>query len=196
MSRSSTAEDEIPAWMKTIDEETFYCSDSSSADDAPASSTSPDSPGGSSSAGSPAEPPPAGPSREARPEFLNSADESSPSPHSSSDSDGDPTSAGASENERTEISEMSLHRKLSMSMADPSGLPEPNPDLQPEVLGYVRAGLNKRLEEVVSVLDTRYGSEFSKSLFLNVALRQILTDLHTHGEDSALVLWLDSILQG
>ncbi|MFB6232288.1 MAG: hypothetical protein ABEL04_14155 [Salinibacter sp.] len=200
MSTPSAAEnegrDDIPAWMKTIDEETFYCSDSSSANETPSPSTSHDSPDRSSPVDSSAEPPPAGPSKEARPEYMNSADDASSSLHSSSDPAGDSPPADASEDQGTEVSKMPLHRKLSMSMGDPSGLPEPNPDLQPEVLGYVRAGLNKRVEEAVSVLDTRYGSGFSKSLLLDVALRQILTDLHTHGEDCTLVLWLDSILQG
>lgn len=91
-------------------------------------------------------------------------------------------------------SEMPLHQKLSLSMDDPSTLPDPDPDLQPAPLGHVRADLNQQLEKAVSVLDARYENNLSKSFFLDVALRQILVDLHMHGGNSTLVSWLDSLL--
>lgn len=183
--------EDLPVWMRTIDEETFYNSDPPTpTDDEPTTNASSKANAPSSDVPEPASP--------------SDAVETDPeSPHplketSSDSSSSDPTSglatADPSESTEAEFSEMPLQRKLSLSTTDPSELPEPTPDLQPADLGYVRGDLNKQLEKAVSVLKTRYGEDFSKSLFLDVALRQILTDLHTHGKDSTLVLWLDSIL--
>lgn len=172
MSTPSTAEtdtdDGIPAWMKTmedtLDEETFY--------NARSSNTSDD------------------------PHPQENASSSKPQANSNSTSNPPDSSAPteSSEEVNAEDSTMSLNQKLSMATGHPSDLSDPDPGLQPEVVGYVRADLNKQLEEAVSVLKTRYSDQFSKSLFLDVALRQILIDLHTHGDESMLVLWIDSIL--
>lgn len=88
----------------------------------------------------------------------------------------------------------SLQKKLSISMGFPSEIPEPNPDLQPEMVGHVRADLNRQLEKAVSVLNSRYVKGPSKSLLIEFALRRTLLDLQEQDEESALVQWLDSVL--
>jgi len=88
----------------------------------------------------------------------------------------------------------SLDEKLALSVAEPTDIPEPDPDLQPTPVGHVRADLDKQLEKALSVLATRYASEFSRSLVLEYALRRVLLSLRQDGADSALVRWLDSVL--
>lgn len=94
-----------------------------------------------------------------------------------------------------DISETSsFDKNLALSMAEPTDIPEPSPDLQPTPVGHVRADLDKQLEKAVSVLATRYASGFSRSLVLEYALQRTLVNLREDGDDSALVQWLDSVL--
>lgn len=88
----------------------------------------------------------------------------------------------------------SLGEMLSLSLGQPTNVPQPDPDLQPTNVGQVRADLNRHLEKAVQVLNTRYGPDFSKSLVLEFALRETLLDLQNRDENSNLVQWLDSIL--
>lgn len=142
---------QVPAWMQTVDEETFYNTEPN--DDASADP----------STSSPTEPP-------------------APTPNNSS-----PVPPGRP-------GDSSFDEKLALSMAEPTDIPEPDPDLQPTPVGQVRADLDKQLEKAVSVLATRYTSEFSRSLILEYALRRVLLSLRQEGENSALVQWLDSVL--
>jgi len=205
MSRSQPigdgSDEDIPSWLTTMDEETFYTAPSS---DEPREPPEPADEDSSKKTPSPKVTDSASESTTSSPESeaastaseFHARDGRSPAPDTGSrspDSFDTPAHSTPSEDKTTNPPDMSLDRKLSVSMDDPSGLPEPNPDLQPESLGYVRADLNRQLEKAVSVLNTRYESELSKSFFLDVALRQILIDLHMHGEDSTLVVWLDSI---
>lgn len=144
--------DGVPAWMQTVNEDTFYNADPAEEDEEETSSVS----------SSPSPPPAA-------------------SDRSSAETNAD----GNSE---------SLHTKLSISMGSPSEIPEPDPDLQPEVVGHVRADLNRQLEKAVAVLETRYAKGLSKSLLIEFALRRMLLDLQEQDEGSALVQWLDSVL--
>lgn len=90
--------------------------------------------------------------------------------------------------------ESALRKDLALSMAAPSDIPAPDPDLQPTPVGRVRADLDKQLEKAVSVLSTRYAADLSRTLILEFALRQTLFNLREHGEKSVVVQWLDSIL--
>ena len=108
-----------------------------------------------------------------------------PSPGTQTESSREPAPHAASS---------SLDRKLALSMADPSELPEPNPSLQPVSVGSVRADLSRQLEKAVSVLDARYATTVSRSLLLEFALQRTLLALRTEGDESALVQWLDSVL--
>lgn len=151
-SRASNGNAQIPSWMQTVDEDTFYDAD-------PADETSPDRS---------ASPPP-------------EASTQSATNNSSSDPQG--------------ISEASaLEKDLALSMAEPSDIPEPEPDLQPTPVGRVRADLDQQLEKAVSVLANRYASELPRSLILEYALQRTLLSLRQDGADSALVRWLDSVL--
>lgn len=87
-----------------------------------------------------------------------------------------------------------LRQELALSMADPSDIPAPNPDLLPTPAGHVRADLNRQLEKAVSVLASRYATDFSRSLVLEFALQRTLLALRKHGEESEFVKWLDSVL--
>lgn len=149
--RASNGKGETPAWMQTVDEDTFY---NAQATDETSADTSPSSPDG------PTAPPPNNPSS------------------------GSPEISGTS----------SFDENLALSMAEPADIPEPNPDLQPTPVGHVRADLDRQLEKAVSVLATRYASEFSRSLVLEYALQRTLVSLRQKGDDSALVRWLDSVL--
>lgn len=155
---ASEGNGQIPAWMQTVDEETFYnagTNDEASTDSA-SSSTAP-----------PTDSRPQDPS--ARPQ--------APSSNASQLSDGS-----------------SLKKDLALSMAAPSDIPEPVPELQPTAVGHVRADLENQLQKAVSVLATRYASGFSRSLVLEYALQRTLLRLRREGEDSAVVQWLDSVL--
>ena len=79
-------------------------------------------------------------------------------------------------------------------MDAPSALPQPDPELQPKIVGRVRADLNRQLEDAVSVLNARYAEEITKSLVLEFVLWRTLLDLREQEEDSPLVQWLDSVL--
>lgn len=147
--------EDVPSWMKTVNEETFYnAHPSDDTDDEPSRGSAP----------------------------SPSPDVAPPSP----DSSQDPTVP--------EDNEKPLRKKLSLSMGAPSELPQPDPDLQPEIVGHVRADLNRQLESAVSVLNTRYAENITKSLVLEFALRQTLLNLQEQDENSSLVQWLDSVL--
>lgn len=88
----------------------------------------------------------------------------------------------------------SLSQELALSMADPSGIPRPDPDLQPTPVGHVRADLDKQLEKAVSVLASRYDAAPPRSLILEFALQRTLVQLREQGDESPLVQWLDSVL--
>lgn len=88
----------------------------------------------------------------------------------------------------------SLSQKLALSMADPSDIPRPDPDLQPTPVGHVRADLDKQLEKAVSVLASRYDTDLPRSLILEFALQRTLVQLREQGDESPLVQWLDSVL--
>ena len=87
-----------------------------------------------------------------------------------------------------------MEQKLSLSLDAPSDLPTPNPDLQPTSAGLIRTDLNRQIETAVSVLASRYTSHLTKSLVLELILRQALLALHKHGEESPLVQQLDPML--
>jgi hypothetical protein len=88
----------------------------------------------------------------------------------------------------------SLNRKLSLSMAGPSDIPAPEPDLQPTPVGHVRADLDKQLEKAVSVLASRYDTDLPRSIVLEFALQRALVEVREQGDESPLVTWLDSVL--
>ena len=88
----------------------------------------------------------------------------------------------------------SLDHELVLSMADPSDIPRPDPDLQPTPVGHVRADLDRQLEKAVSVLTSRYETDLPRSLVLEFALQRTLVQLREQGEESPLVQWLDSAL--
>lgn len=125
---------------------------------------------------------------------ARSTDEGSTPDSPSSDTPGVSAPDRSPEGPDAEGDDKSLRRKLSISMAPPSDIPEPDPDLQPEIVGHVRADLNRHLEKAVSVLETRYARGISKSLVIEFALRRTLLDLQDRDEKSALVQWLDSVL--
>ena len=143
----------IPAWMKTVDEETLY--DAESTDGAEGR------PPEKASAESPA---------------VSSADDANPD---------DPSIASDA---------TSLGQELALSMADPSDMPTPDPDLQPTPVGRVRADLDRQLTKAVSVLSARYEADLSRSLLLEFSLRRTLLQLREQGEESTLVQWLDAEL--
>jgi len=88
----------------------------------------------------------------------------------------------------------SLDQELALSMADPSAIPTPDPNLQPTPVGRVRADLDTQLEKAVSVLSSRYETDVSRSLLLEFALQRMLLQLREQGEASVLVQWLDDEL--
>lgn len=89
-----------------------------------------------------------------------------------------------------------LNQKLALSMAEPSDIPTPDPNLQPTPVGHVRADLDKQLEKAVSVLASRYDTDLPRSLVLEFALQRTLVEVRKQGEESPLVKWLDSVLPG
>ena len=143
----------IPAWMKTVDEETLY--DAESTDEA-----------------------------EGRPPEKVSAE--SPAVSSADDANPDDTSTAGDAT--------SLDQELALSMANPSDMPTPDPDLQPMPVGHVRADLDRQLTKAMSVLSSRYEADLSRSLLLEFSLRRTLLKLREQGEESALVQWLDAEL--
>lgn len=88
----------------------------------------------------------------------------------------------------------SLEDELALSMGTPEDIPDPDPDVQPTIVGEVRADLDKQLERAVAVLATRYDRTLSRSLILEYSLHRTLTSLREDAEDSPLVRWLDSML--
>ncbi len=88
----------------------------------------------------------------------------------------------------------SLDQELALSMADPSAIPPPDPDLQPTPVGHVRSDLDRQLTKAVSVLSSRYETDLPRSLLLEFSLRRTLLQLRKQGQASALVQWLDAEL--
>lgn len=150
--RTPNGNGQTPAWMQTVDEDTFYNAEST------------DEAGSDPS--------------------VRSSTEAPTDPSSNNSSSAPPGIPGTS----------SLDEDLALSMAEPSNIPKPHPDLQPTPVGHVRADLDRQLEKAVSVLATRYATEFSKSLLLEYALQRTLLNLREDGPDSELVQWLDSVL--
>ncbi len=87
-----------------------------------------------------------------------------------------------------------LSQELALSMAEPSDIPAPNPDLQPTPVGHVRADLDKQLEKAVAVLASRYDADLPRSIVLEFALQRMLVEVREQGDESPLVKWLDSVL--
>lgn len=68
-----------------------------------------------------------------------------------------------------------------------------SPDLRPVPADVLQAEVVKHFEQVSSILDQRYGEDFSNRLLLEIALRLVLVDFQVHGKDSSLVQQIDSL---
>lgn len=82
-------------------------------------------------------------------------------------------------------------------MADPVALPvhpEARPDLSTKLGPYVSDAASDALEEVFLQMRRRYGSDVSKSLIVEAALRYLLSDALAQGPRSELARWLDRAL--
>jgi hypothetical protein len=122
-------------------------------------------------------------------EPADASEEGAPAKASASSSPNDAEIGSSSHDDSS-----SLSQELALSMADPSDIPRPDPDLQPTPVGHVRADLDKQLEKAVSVLASRYDTDLSRSLILEFALRRTIVQLREQGDESPLVQWLDSLL--
>ena len=123
----------------------------------------------------------------------SSRDEFNPEPSANLSESDTPEKETSSPDSSSEPSS-SLSRRLALTMAEPSEIPEPAPNLQPTVVGRVRADLHEELEKAVSVLKTRYATALPKSLVLEFVLHRMLRALREDGTQSPLVRWLDSAL--
>ncbi len=77
-----------------------------------------------------------------------------------------------------------------------SGLPiHPNerPDLKKKLGPYVADVTSEALEEVFLQMRRHYGSDVSKSLIVEAALRYLLSDALEQGTNSELAHWLDQV---
>ena len=104
------------------------------------------------------------------------------------------TSSPPSDEASVDADASSLGRELALATTDPSGIPTPDPDLQPTPAGHVRIDLDKQLEKAVSVLSSHYNTDLPRSLILEYALQRTLVQLREQGNESPLVQWLDSEL--
>jgi hypothetical protein len=72
--------------------------------------------------------------------------------------------------------------------------PETRPDLSTKLGPYVSDATSDALEEVFLQMRRHYGSDVSKSLIVEAALRYLLSDTLQHGTESELAHWLDQTL--
>lgn len=72
--------------------------------------------------------------------------------------------------------------------------PLQRPNLGQKLGPYVSDDVNRALEEVYLTLRRRFGSEASKSLIVEAALRYVLSDCLKRGADSELTRWFERVL--
>lgn len=72
--------------------------------------------------------------------------------------------------------------------------PETRPDLSTKLGPYVSDATSDALEEAFLQMRRHYGSDVSKSLIVEAALRYLLSDTLQHGTESELAHWLDQTL--
>lgn len=88
-----------------------------------------------------------------------------------------------------------LKQHLDLVVETVPGPPGDKPNLSTKPNAYVSEEVESTLRRVVNVLETRYGTGFSKSLFVDYALRMVLLDAFHNAEDSEIVAWLDETLE-
>lgn len=71
--------------------------------------------------------------------------------------------------------------------------PAARPDLNKKLGPYVSDATSDALEEVFLQMRRHYGSDVSKSLIVEAALRYLLSDSLEHGTNSELSNWLDQL---
>lgn len=71
--------------------------------------------------------------------------------------------------------------------------PETRPDLSTKLGPYVSDATGDALEEVFLQMRRHYGSDVSKSLIVEAALRYLLSDSLEHGTNSELAHWLNRL---
>lgn len=72
--------------------------------------------------------------------------------------------------------------------------PGNRPELEQKLGPYVSDEVSEALEEVYLRLRRRFGSEASKSLIVEAALRYFLADCIKHGEESEAADWMSRVL--
>jgi hypothetical protein len=88
-----------------------------------------------------------------------------------------------------------LQQHIDLVVDELSGPSSNKPALDAKANGYVSGEVDRVLRQVVSVLQTRYRGQFSKSLILDFAVRVVLMDVKKRGSDSELVRWLDRAIE-
>lgn len=127
--------------------------------------------------------------QETGPFNLPDIDESTPEQDDTSINEQEDTST-------TEDEDMSrLKQHLDLVVGEAPGQPSDKPALTTKPNAYISEEVEKTLRGVVNVLETRYGTDFSKSLFVDYALRMVLLDVMHRAEKSEIVSWLDDTLE-
>jgi hypothetical protein len=86
-----------------------------------------------------------------------------------------------------QIDSLSIRLGLETTGAEPDLRPVPVERMRADVVGY--------LEKAMSALRLRYDEDFAERRFLEVALRQMFADLRSHEHESAVIQWLDVLME-
>jgi hypothetical protein len=114
----------------------------------------------------------------------------------SSGGGGESAGTAASEDSRPQGAAQShLQQHIDLVVDELSGPSAEKPALDAKANGYVSKEVDRVLRQVVSVLQTRYRGQFSKSLILDFAVRVVLMDVKKRGDESELVRWLDRTIE-
>ncbi|MFB6248458.1 MAG: hypothetical protein ABEL97_07805 [Salinibacter sp.] len=73
-------------------------------------------------------------------------------------------------------------------------LPDHRPELAQKLGPYVSNEVDEALEEAFLLLRRRFGSQVSKSLIVEAALRYVLRDCLQRGEESEVADWMEGVL--
>ncbi|WP_263786189.1 hypothetical protein [Salinibacter grassmerensis] len=69
-----------------------------------------------------------------------------------------------------------------------------DPDLRSLPVDRMHADLVRYLNKAIAALDARYEKGFPKRRLIEVALRQVFTDLRMYQQESVMIRWLDALL--
>jgi hypothetical protein len=82
----------------------------------------------------------------------------------------------------------------SSGASEVSVIPEERPELRQKLGPYISTSVNEALEEVYLKLRREFGSDASKSLIVEAALRYFLSDHMRHGDKSEVSEWMRRVL--